>query len=147
MCPLATGAPKMPGLDKVNSTPVMFKLDCGATCNVLRRYNLPRTDALVPTTSHLKMYNGALENPLGKYESNVFNAANGTSYKLPFLLVRTAPTALLGAQTCQQMGLLRVRKENILSAEFPKDGVEPTTSESVSQIQLEGIMKKIVGNV
>ena len=132
---------------QLDGKPIMFQPDCGATCNVLRRCDLPRTAALVSTTSWLRMYNGALENPLGKYESNVFNAANGTSYKLPFLLVRTAPTALLGAQTCQQMGLLRVRKENILSAEFPKDGVEPTTSESVSQIQLEDIMTKLATSV
>ena len=66
------------------------------------------------------MYNGALENPLGKYESNVFNAANGTSYKLPFLVLQTALTALLGAQACQQIGLFASKKENYTASRIPK---------------------------
>ena len=50
-----------------------------------------------------------METPLGSYKANVYNTANRKAYRLLFLLVQSAPTAILGAQACQETDLLMVR--------------------------------------
>ena len=49
---------------QLEGEPITFQLDCGATCNVVHRSDLPREARITSTNTCLKMYNGTTETPL-----------------------------------------------------------------------------------
>ena len=126
---------------QLEGEPITFQLDCGATCNVVRRSDLPREARITSTNTCLKMYNGTTETPLGSYEANVYNTANRKAYRLLFLVEQSAPTAILGAQACQEMDLLMVRAENISQTVLPQ-ALKTEGGSVVAQVELEDILEE-----
>ena len=94
------------GYFQVNGRPTRFQLDSGASCNVLREtdINLER-DELQVTTQKLRVYNGVIIRPLGQIQATIHNTITKESYQTPFLVVRDASTAILGAKTCDKTRL------------------------------------------
>ena len=104
------------GYFQVNGRPTRFQLDSGASCNVLREsdINLER-DELQVSTQKLRVYNGVIMRPLGQIQATIHNTITKESYQTPFLVVRDASTAILGAKTYQAMGLMTIHRERFAS--------------------------------
>ena len=90
-----------------------FQLDCGASCNVIRRHDLSDTIHIEPTEQILKVYNGATLTPMGVYPGEIQNPANKRVHTVQFIVLKETPSSLLGAQTCQEMDLLQIHRLNI----------------------------------
>ena len=100
----------------VDETPIRFQIDTGATCNVIRRQDIPhrRLNDLQQTTQTLTQYSGAEIRPLGKCILRVKNQKNAQTYDVQFVVVdNAATTSILGAQTSQAMSLIKVDYDNI----------------------------------
>ena len=100
----------------VDETPIRFQIDTGATCNVIRKQDIPhrRLNYLQQTTQTLTQYSGAEIRPLGKCILRVKNQKNAQTYDVQFVVVdNAATTSILGAQTSQVMSLIKVDYDNI----------------------------------
>ena len=104
-----------------NSTDVAFQLDCGATCNLLSLKEFPsimenpKDLYLKKTSATLKMYNGTTMSPLGK--STLTCAKGEISKDVDFFIVDQDVRPLLGAETCQELNLIKVMVDDILDPE------------------------------
>ena len=102
----------------IGNQPVNFQLDSGATCNVISLPTLQRCLGKVNlenTTRVLGMYNCATVEPIGQCTLNLKNEKTGQIYETEFVVLRDECTPLLGSETNQQMDLVKVQYENILS--------------------------------
>ncbi|XP_060070555.1 uncharacterized protein K02A2.6-like [Ylistrum balloti] len=88
----------------------LFQLDSGATCNIIPKELLPESTKLKLTTSILKMFNKTTVTPIGKCELEVLNPKTGACYK-----AKNCVTPLIGNKLMQDMELIKVQHENILS--------------------------------
>ena len=113
---------------------VTFQLDCGASCNVMRRHDLPDTVHIEPTEQILKVYNGATLTLMGVYAGEIQNPAHKRVLTVQFIVLKEAPSSLLGAQTCQEMDLLQIHRHNI---EVPVYSLASATSLSQERILSE----------
>lgn len=98
----------------IEAKSVTFQLDLGATCNVIRKQDLPSGVALQATNQVLSVYNESQVHPLGKCVVNMPNPKTKKKYKTQFVVVENAFSSLLGAQTIQQMGLVKICHENMM---------------------------------
>ena len=104
-----------------NSTDVAFQLDCGATCNLLSLKEFssimenPKDLYLKKTSATLKMYNGTTMSPLGK--STLTCAKGEISKDVDFFIIDQDVRPLLGAETCQELNLIKVMVDDILDPE------------------------------
>lgn len=99
---------------------MIFQLDTGATCNVIRAGELRGTKYernISQTNQVLKMYNLSPLKPVGKCRVQLTNPRNGKKYKAEFVVVRVNDTSinLIGSRVAQQMQLIQVNHENLLS--------------------------------
>ena len=98
-----------------------FQLDCGATCNLLSLKEFssimenPKDLYLKKTSATLKMYIGTTMSPLGK--STLTCAKGEISKDVDFFIVDQDVRPLLGAETCQELNLIKVMVDDILDPE------------------------------
>ena len=100
-------------LVKGNPRPVRFQLDTGATCNVIRKVDLPETQAIQPTTQKLSMYSQHKITPLGVCTLRVRNPKTKKKYIGEFVVVQEVQTSILGARSVQAMGLVTIAYDQI----------------------------------
>lgn len=117
----------------VGKEPVKFQLDTGATCNVISKVTLERClgPVMLDQPSRvLTMYNQSTIKPLGQCTLQLHNYKNGKSYETEFVVLEREAMPLLGSETIQEMDLVKVQLENILSIEI-KDHMyrKPLTKE------------------
>ena len=98
----------------------IFQVDTGATCNVIRAGELRGTKYernITQTNQVLKMYNSSPLKPVGKCRVQLTNPRNEKKYKAEFIVVRDndASINLIGSRAAQQMQLILVNHENLLS--------------------------------
>ena len=100
---------------------VKFQLDCGATVNILpadtyqQIFNDPRMERLQPTQTTLVMFNKSELKPLGCIKVETLNPKNEQCFLTEYTVVPTGHTALLGAESVQQFGLIVINTDNIMS--------------------------------
>ena len=104
-----------------NAKDVTFQLDCGATCNLLSLKEFssimgdPKDLYLKKTSAILKMYNGTTVTPLGKC---TLKCAKGEmSRDADFFITDEDVRPLLGAETCQELNLIKVMASDISESE------------------------------
>ena len=91
---------------------VTFKIDTGASCNVLLLNDYVRSTEdkkglrLKKTTTHLTMYNNSCEYPLGRVMLPV--TRSGTTHCLRFYVVNSCITPIVGRNSCLGMKLIRI---------------------------------------
>lgn len=106
----------------LNDQQVQFQLDTGATVNILpeETFKQPYGEDSVPlldnTEVTLIMYNKT-EKPLGKKRVRVVNPKKGKKYSVEFVVVKGNCKPLLGLRVSEQMNLISVINENILSVQ------------------------------
>ena len=104
-----------------NAKDVKFQLDFGATCNLLSLKEFssimgdPKDLYLKKTSAILKMYNGTTVTPLGKC---TLKCAKGEmSRDADFFIIDEDVRPLLGAETCQELNLIKVMASDISESE------------------------------
>ena len=107
---------------KVNDAKdVTFQLDCGATCNLLSLKEFssikgnPKDLYLKKTSAILKMYNGTTMTPLGNCTLKCVKGE--MSRDADFFITDEDVRPLLGAETCQELNLIRVMTSDISEPE------------------------------
>lgn len=98
---------------EVEGRPVKFQVDTGATCNVIRRGDMAEGVVIEPTSQTLSMYSEHKMKPMGKCQLKLQNPKNKKTCKENFVVVREAPTSILGARTVQQMELVTIQYDQI----------------------------------
>ena len=101
----------------ISGKPMKFQLDSGATCNVIHARKLDHIKdlSLTQTEQVLSMYNQSTIKPLGHCWIKMINPKNGKRYKAEFVVIEAECMPLLGSRAIQQMELITVRHENILT--------------------------------
>lgn len=100
---------------------VKFQLDCGATVNILpayiyqRIYGDPQITRLQPSHTNLVMFNKSELKPPGLVKVETLNPKNEQCLLVEYTVVPSGHTALLGAETVQQSGLITVNADKIMS--------------------------------
>ena len=100
---------------------VKFQLDCGATVNILpvdiyqQIYRDPQMTRLQPSHTNLVMFNKSEVKPLGRVKVETLNPKNEQCLLTEYTVVPSGHTALLGAETVQQFGLITVNADKIMS--------------------------------
>ena len=89
---------------KGNPRPVRFQLDTGATCNVVRKVDLPETHEIWPTKQMLSIYSQHKMRPLGVRTLTIENPKTKETYVSNFVVVNKAQTSILGTRSVQAMG-------------------------------------------
>ena len=118
----------------VGKTPVRFQLDSGALCNVVSAQTLENCLGEVElkrTTKRLSMYNRTTVQQLGLCQLELCNTKNGKVYQVEFTVLRQDYTRLRGSETTQEMDLIQVLFENILSFDLSSKG-KPLTKEPLN---------------
>lgn len=95
--------------------PVNFELDIGASCNIINKSLLCGSEKINSTNQVLIMYNNTKVRPLGKCNLTFINPQNNMKYKADFVIIDDPRTPILGSKAVQQMNLLKVNHENIMS--------------------------------
>jgi len=107
----------------LNGQQVQFQLDSGATVNILpeetfkQLYGEDGVSLLDDAEVTLIRYNKTEEKPLGKKRVRVVNPKNGKKYSVEFVVVKGNCKPLLGLRASEQMNLISVINENILSVQ------------------------------
>ncbi|XP_060079959.1 uncharacterized protein K02A2.6-like [Ylistrum balloti] len=92
----------------VNEHPVTFQLDTGAKCNVLSRrlYEKLNNKQLQPCKTPLRSYSGHQIKCIGTTHM-MCSYQNKPEQKVQFYVVDMNAQAVLGASTCQELGLIK----------------------------------------
>ena len=90
----------------VDGCPVMFQIDSGATCNVVRINDMKPSgpSLLQPTREVIRMYDHSQLIPLSKHGAERVNPKTSRKELAELLVVKDAPTAILGAETKPKVG-------------------------------------------
>ncbi|XP_048257542.1 uncharacterized protein K02A2.6-like [Haliotis rufescens] len=113
---------------EVNSQPVRFQVDCGATCNVISKKYLPEDTDMQDTLVNLKMYNGSKLTTMGTANLHLRNPKNSKKYHGKFVVIAEDRTPLIGSRSAQQMNFMKVLHENIHEVSEEKPPSEKVTS-------------------
>ena len=113
-------------MDLVRGRSVRFQLDTGATCNVIRRADLPPDQKVEPSATTLSLFNQATLRPEGRCKLRF----RRKKYEGEFIVVREAPSSILGARSAQQMGLITLHSEVIQEIQLK---APPLTRETVTK--------------
>ena len=131
---------------ELNDQQVQFQLDSGATVNILpeetfkQLYGEDSVPLLDNAEVTLIMYNKTEEKPLGKKRVRVVNPKNGKKYSVEFVVVKGKCKPLLGLRASEQMNLISVINENILTVQT-QASLQDTAIAS-STLTKEYILKK-----
>ena len=101
-------------VDDDEKVPLVCQLDTGSTCNVISYTGLVQllqdgNPPLNVTKSKLKLFDGTFMQPVGVTTLTVVR--RGKQYDLQFQVVESPNKPLLSAETCAQLGLLKVEIE------------------------------------
>ena len=79
------------------------------------------------------MYNKTKEKPIGKKRVQVVNPRNRRKYSVEFVVVKGKGQPLLGLQASEQIKLIPVVRQNIMTiqSEEPSQSKTPLTAESI----------------
>ena len=100
---------------KVGGKDVNMLIDSGASCNVLPFKYLPKGTVVEKSSHTLNIYSKSTMSAVGKAKPLLVNPKNMESNLIDFTIVDGNFTPLLGLETAQQMKLLVVQTQNILS--------------------------------
>lgn len=103
-CKKATWTEKL----KINGKDVSFKLDTGAECNVLaeRSYRSLETNSRLKVSScKLLTYSGHQMSPVGK--ATLTCEYKGRSHLIDFQIIDADAPAILGRETCEELGMVK----------------------------------------
>ena len=101
----------------VRQQPVQFKVDCGASANILP-LKYAEGEELDSCSQTLVMWNGTKVTPVGSCALPVVNPKTNGKYKVRFLVVKEDLTPLLGLNATQKMKLLTVHKGELFLEVF-----------------------------
>ena len=96
---------------------IPFQIDTGATCNLLRKTDVPKGVRIDPFAKTLRFYNGTKEKSLGECEMEVFNPRTGRSSIQHFIVVENGVMPILGLRAAEEMNLIKIETENIYAIE------------------------------
>ena len=89
---------------------LVCQLDTGATCNVISHRNLSQLlrngDPPLDNSAQLKLFDGTLMKPVG--ETTLTAERRGKRVDVGFQVVECSNKPLLSAETCEQLGLLKM---------------------------------------
>ena len=126
-------------------TALRFQVDSGATCNIIRKRDLPSKCKVEPVTRELNMYNGSSMKPLGKCQLMLLNPKNNMKYKAEFIVVNEDTTPLLGSTTVQEINFIEVKYENIAVVNNPHtdiSGSKENESEKIGELNMDDIVQR-----
>ena len=78
-------------------------------------YRDPQMTRLQPSHTNLVMFNKSELRPLGRVKVETLNPKNEQCLLTEYTVVLSGHTALLGAETVQQFGLITVNSDKIMS--------------------------------
>ena len=98
-------------IEEMYNEQLVCQLDTGATCNVISHRNLVQLlqngePPLIKSNAQLKLFDGTLMQPVG--EIMLTAERKGKRLDLKFQVVESSNKPLLSAETCEQLGLLKV---------------------------------------
>ena len=98
-------------IEEMYKEQLVCQLDTGATCNVISHRNLVQLlqngePPLLKSNAQLKLFDGTLMQPVG--EIMLTAERKGKRLDLIFQVVESSNKPLLSAETCEQLGLLKV---------------------------------------
>ena len=140
---------------RVKRRQIKFQIDTGATCNVIRRQDMPIATRLEQTKQVLTLYDGSRIKPLGRCTLEVRNPKNGNVFRSKFVVVDDARTeSIIGASSAQEMGLIQLNMENVQAIttqqKQQRHKTKPMTKESVMQkypLVFQGELGRLAGKV
>ena len=102
-------------VDGDEKVPLICQLDTGSTCNVISYTDVGQllqdgNPPLDMTKSKLKLFDGTFIQPVGVTTLTV--ERRGKHYDLQFQVVESTNKPLLSAETCAQLGLLKVERDS-----------------------------------
>ena len=86
----------------IDTKPVKFQLDCGASVNLLPIKYIGKRE-VIPNNRTLVMWNGAKAKPAGARRINIHNSKTGKKYSVELVMVNEDLTPLLGLQATERM--------------------------------------------
>ena len=93
---------------------VNFQVDSGATCDVVRLKDVGvKEEQLQASSDILQLYDKSRITPLGRWNTELVNPKTGARQKTSLIVVKNAPTAILGAATSQKLDLITVHYDQI----------------------------------
>ena len=104
-------------LMEVGGRNVKFQLDTGATCNVIRKEDVPPGTKIEPTEQQLSMFNKTKLKAEGKCNISLRNLKNHKKYRGSFVVVEGVTSSIIGARSVQQMGLIEIKYDKIRAME------------------------------
>ena len=101
----------------VNDKEEHFQLDTGATVNIMSDRTPSKfcgnTDRLESCNTTLLMYNNSGVKPIGRKKMRLLNPKNNNMYTVEFIIVKGQCKSILGLETCEEVELLTVNRQNI----------------------------------
>ncbi|XP_062504855.1 uncharacterized protein LOC134181605 [Corticium candelabrum] len=98
---------------------VQFQVDTGASCNVIRRADVPKHVKLESTPQVLTLYDRSKVTPVGRCTLRLKNPRNNRNYRAHFVVVDRAAVSILGSRAAQQMQLVTVQYDRIQLLDAP----------------------------
>ena len=134
---------------------IKFQIETGATCNVIRRQDVPIATRLEQTKQVLTLYDGSRIEPLGRCTLEVRDPKNGNVFRSEFVVVDDAGTeSIIGVSSAQEMGLIQLSMENVQAVttqqKQQRHKTKPMTKESVMQkypLVFQGELGRLAGKV
>lgn len=118
---------------------LVCQLDTGATCNVISHRNLAQLlqngdPPLRKSNAQLQLFDGSLMQPVG--ETTFTAERRGKRLVLRFQVVESYNKPLLSAETCEQLGLLKVNID-------PEESIHVLKSSYLTREQILGDYKDV----
>ena len=103
----------------LNSTPVKFQLDCGATVNpmpvnIYKIFLDPQLERLEQSQATLIMFNNSKLKPLGRVQVETVNPKNNDCFVIEYTVVPQDYRSVFDAQSIQQFRLMTINVDNIM---------------------------------
>ena len=108
---------------KPGSTRIKFQVDTCATCNLIRRSDLPNAVRINKSEkTALHYYNGTKNESLGSCQLTL-ETQDGKTSEQQFQVVTNGATSLIGARAAQEMSIISVNKECIATVTKCQSGL------------------------
>ena len=133
-------------VDKNYSTILDCQLDTRATCNVITHHDLAVINQngdpkVSPSRSKLRLFDGSVMEPLG--QANITIMKDKKEHCLEFQVVKGNNKPLLSAQTCQQLGLLKITIGNETLQDVHQIQERKTLNKPLTKDELLNIYKDV----
>ena len=98
----------------IGSNVVKTQVDCGASCNVLPKKNVPKGVKIKPCKTYLSLYDKSCRvKVIGTCRVPIKNKKNGRKYMVKFKVIDQSFTPLIGKRDAERMELITVNYHNI----------------------------------